>query len=519
MIESHETIATANGTYGWSNISTLLVIDDEPNIVFSIKETLSSSQISVISAATAREGIELVRTRRPDAAIIDVRLPDQTGLEAYDKIRLIDPRMPVIIMTAFAKTDTAIEAMCRGAYEYLVKPVDFRRLKAVVHKALELSRLSRIPALVATEDSDDLSADRIVGHSPAMQEVYKKIGRIAPQESTVLILGESGTGKELVARAIYHYSSRNQQPFLAINCAALPETILESELFGHERGAFTGAEQRRIGKFEQVNGGTIFLDEIGDMSPATQAKALRLLQEQQFERIGGNSTVKTDVRIIAATNRDLSRDVEEGRFRQDLLYRLNGFTIQLPPLRDRLEDIPALVEHFVKVFNRQLGKQVRTVAPAVLESLLLHRWPGNVREFQSAIRYAMVHATGDVLIPEYLPDSCLQKSHAFPKPMGDQQLIGHDALANVGPDEPLYPFVKLMDYVKRLLADGKPDVYRHMIHEVDRHMFFEVMKHFRGNQLQAAERLGISRMTLRSKLRSLGMIQDRNQPLSDDVEP
>jgi DNA-binding NtrC family response regulator len=352
-----------------------------------------------------------------------------------------------------------------------------------------------------------------------MQEVYKKIGRIAPQESTVLILGESGTGKELVARAIYHYSSRNQQPFLAINCAALPETILESELFGHERGAFTGAEQRRIGKFEQVNGGTIFLDEIGDMSPATQAKALRLLQEQQFERIGGNSTVKTDVRIIAATNRDLSRDVEEGRFRQDLLYRLNGFTIQLPPLRDRLEDIPALVEHFVKVFNRQLGKQVRTVAPAVLESLLLHRWPGNVREFQSAIRYAMVHATGDVLIPEYLPDSCLQKSHAFPKPMGDQQLIGHDALANVGPDEPLYPFVKLMDYVKRLLADGKPDVYRHMIHEVDRHMFFEVMKHFRGNQLQAAERLGISRMTLRSKLRSLGMIQDRNQPLSDDVEP
>ncbi len=518
MIESHETTAATNGTYGWSNISTLLVIDDEPNIVFSIKETLSSSQISVISAATARDGIELVRTRRPDAAIIDVRLPDQTGLEAYDKIRQIDPRMPVIIMTAFAKTDTAIEAMCRGAYEYLVKPVDFRRLKTVVHKALELSRLSRVPALVATEDPDDLSADRIVGHSPAMQEVYKKIGRIAPQESTVLILGESGTGKELVARAIYHYSSRNQQPFLAMNCAALPETILESELFGHERGAFTGADQRRIGKFEQVNGGTIFLDEIGDMSPATQAKALRLLQEQQFERIGGNSTVKTDVRIIAATNRDLSRDVEDGRFRQDLLYRLNGFTIQLPPLRDRLDDIPALVEHFVKVFNRQLGKQVRTVAPSVMEILQLHRWPGNVREFQSAIRYAMVHATGDVLIPEYLPDSCLQKSHAFPKSMVDPQLIGHDALANVGPDEPLYPFVKLMDYVKRLLADGKPDVYRHMIHEVDRHMFFEVMKHFRGNQLQAAERLGISRMTLRSKLRSLGMIQDRSQPLSDDVE-
>lgn len=519
VIESQEKPAAANGTYAWSNVSTLLVIDDEPNIVFSIKETLTSSQISVISASTAREGIELVRTRRPDAAIIDVRLPDQTGLEAYDKIRQIDPRMPVIIMTAFAKTDTAIEAMCRGAYEYLVKPVDFRRLKTVVNKALELSRLSRIPALVANEDSDDLSADRIVGHSPAMQEVYKKIGRIAPQESTVLILGESGTGKELVARAIYHYSSRNQQPFLAMNCAALPETILESELFGHERGAFTGAEQRRIGKFEQVNGGTIFLDEIGDMSPATQAKALRLLQEQQFERIGGNATVKTDVRIIAATNRDLTRDVDEGRFRQDLLYRLNGFTIQLPPLRDRIEDIPALTEHFVKVFNRQLGKQVRTVAPSVMEILQMHRWPGNVREFQSAIRYAMVHATGDVLIPEYLPDSCLQKPQSLaPRVMVDQPIVGHDALANVGPDEPLYPFVKLMDYVKRLLSEGKPDVYRHMIHEVDRHLFFEVMKHFRGNQLQAAERLGISRMTLRSKLRTLGMIQDRSQPHPDDQE-
>jgi DNA-binding NtrC family response regulator len=517
VIESRETTSAVNGSNGWSNVSTLLVIDDEPNIVFSIKETLSSSQITVISAATAREGIELVRTRRPDAAIIDVRLPDQTGLEAYDKIRQIDPRMPVIIMTAFAKTDTAIEAMCRGAYEYLVKPVDFRRLKAVVYKALELSRLSRVPALVATEDSDDLSADRIVGHSPAMQEVYKKIGRIAPQESTVLILGESGTGKELVARAIYHYSSRNQMPFLAMNCAALPETILESELFGHERGAFTGAEQRRIGKFEQVNGGTIFLDEIGDMSPATQAKALRLLQEQQFERIGGNSTVKTDVRIIAATNRDLGRDVEEGRFRQDLLYRLNGFTIQLPPLRDRIEDVSALTEHFIKVFNRELGKQVRTVAPAVMEILQQHRWPGNVREFQSAIRYAMVHATGDVLIPEYLPESCLQKPQSYQKSADDQHLIGHDALSNVGPEEPLYPFVKLMDYVKQVLADGKPDVYRHMIHEVDRHLFLEVMKHFRGNQLQAAERLGISRMTLRSKLRSLGMIQDRSQPHPDDV--
>lgn len=511
--------STFDSAFGWSQMSTLLVIDDEPNIVFSIKETLSSPQLAVLAASTAREGLDMVRLRRPDAVILDVRLPDQSGLETYDKIRAIDPRLPVIIMTAFAKTDTAIEAMCRGAYEYLVKPVDFRRLKDVVGKALDLSRLSRVPGLVATEDPSELSADKIVGHSPAMQEVYKKIGRIAPQESTVLILGESGTGKELVARAIYHYSSRNQMPFLAMNCAALPETILESELFGHERGAFTGAEQRRIGKFEQVNGGTIFLDEIGDMSPATQAKALRLLQEQQFERIGGNSTVKTDVRIIAATNRDLARDVADGRFRQDLLYRLNGFTIQLPPLRDRPEDLPALTEHFVKLFNRELGKQVRTIAPAVMEILQRHRWPGNVREFQSAIRYAMVHSTGDVLIPECLPDTCFPKAQSTSvRVPGDVSLAISPTVPQGVSTEPVYPFVKLVEYVKRLLAEGKPDVYRAMIQEVDRHMFYEVMKHFRGNQLQAAERLGISRMTLRSKLRALGLIQDRSHSHADRAQ-
>jgi two-component system nitrogen regulation response regulator GlnG len=492
-----------------AGVSTLLVIDDEPNVIYSIKETLSSPQLAVISAMTAREGIDLVRLRRPDVVIVDVRLPDMTGLDTYDAIRQIDAKVPVIIVTAFAKTDTAIEAMCRGAYEYLVKPVDFRRLRSVVSKALELSRLSRRPMLAAADDAEELSGDRIVGHSTAMQEVYKKIGRIAPQESTVLILGESGTGKELVARAIYQYSSRNKMPFLAINCAALPETILESELFGHERGAFTGAEQRRIGKFEQVNGGTIFLDEIGDMSPATQAKALRLLQEQQFERVGGNTTVKTDVRIIAATNRDLVRDVADGRFRQDLLYRLNGFTIQLPPLRDRIEDFPALVEHFVKLYNRELGKQVRTIAPEVFAILARHQWPGNVREFQSAIRYAMVHSTGDVLIPECLPETCLVSDKPEPALIRDKSLP-IPATLPVESEHSEYQFTRLIEYMRRLLTEGQPDVYRQMIQEVDRHMFREVMRHFHGNQLQAAERLGISRMTLRSKLRSLGLIRDRS---------
>ena len=243
------------------------------------------------SGITAREGMELMRRQHPDVVLCDVRLPDLSGLDVFDRMHAIDPRIPVIIMTAFAKTETAIEAMRRGAFEYLVKPMDFKALKHAVQRAIEVSRLSHVPAVVGDSESDDEASntERIIGLSPAMQEVYKTIGRVASQDATVLILGESGTGKELVARAIYHYSQRSQKPFLAVNCAALPEALLESELFGHEKGAFTGADQRHIGKFEQVNGGTIFLDEIGDMSPATQAKALRLLQQQQFERIGGNA--------------------------------------------------------------------------------------------------------------------------------------------------------------------------------------------------------------------------------------
>ncbi len=485
---------------------TLLVIDDEPNIVYSFKSTLASSQLSVISAGTAREGIELIKSKRPDVVMLDVRLPDLSGLQAYERIRKIDERLPVIVMTAFAKTETAIEAMRLGAFEYLVKPVDLRRLREIVAKALEVSRLNRVPALLETEETDDLTADRIVGNSTSMQDVYKGIGRIAPQESTVLILGESGTGKELVARAIYHYSQRNLKPFLAINCAALPESLLESELFGHERGAFTGADQRRIGKFEQVNGGTIFLDEIGDMSPATQAKALRLLQEQQFERIGGNTTVKTDVRIIAATNRDLNPLVADGRFRQDLLYRLNGFTIQLPPLRERCDDIPILTEHFLKLFNRELNKSIVGVSADVMHLLQSHNWPGNVREFQSAIKYAMIHATGVALTPDCLPQSCL----------GGQTISGltsSTAASSLASSEGA-PFVSgptfdLIRFVRQLLADEKPDLYRIIGQEVDHRILQEVMAYCNGSQLQAAERLGISRMTLRSKLRSLGMIQEK----------
>jgi two-component system nitrogen regulation response regulator GlnG len=472
----------------------LLVVDDESNIVFSLDECLRSPTLQIISAGTAREGIDMARTERPDVVILDVRLPDMSGLDAYDRIRALDPRLPVIMITAYARTETAIEAMRRGAYEYLLKPVDLRRIKEVVSRALEVSRLSRVPAILEQSGAEDLAADRIIGHSPAMQDVYKAIGRVAPQDTTVLLLGESGTGKELAARAIYHYSKRSQQPFLAINCAALPESLLESELFGHERGAFTGADQRRIGKFEQVNGGSIFLDEIGDMTPATQAKALRLLQQQQFERVGGNQTITTDVRIIAATNQDLPAMVEQGRFRQDLYYRLNGFTIRLPPLRERLEDLSLLTDHFIRLYNRELGKNVRSMTPDAFESLERYNWPGNVREFESAIKYAMVQTTGDVITVDCLPCSCRSRegstADAEPKPSAE-------------------PLADLARLVRQYLVEGRSDIYRLVTTAVDRVTLEEVLRHAAGHQQQAAEILGISRMTLRSKLRALGLTVEK----------
>ncbi len=461
----------------------LLVIDDEPNIVYSIKECLASPQLRVEAAATAQEGINAIGTVQPDVVLLDVRLPDMSGLDAFDRIHAIDPRIPVVMITAYAKTETAIDAMSRGAYEYLVKPVDLARLKEIVGKALEVSRLSRRPAVLASDSSSGQQADQIVGNSPAMQEVYKSIGRIAQQDSVVLILGESGTGKELVARAIYHYSRRRDRPFLAINCAALPDTLLESELFGHERGAFTGADQRRMGKFEQVHGGTILLDEIGDMSPATQAKALRLLQEQRFERLGGNTTVETDVRVIAATNQDLAELVSRGQFRQDLFYRLNGFTIRLPALRERREDIPILLEHFLARANRDAGKQVQFVSDEARRLLQVYDWPGNVRELESAVRFAVIHATSDVITRDCLPIEILKpwSLRAEVAEPGDWSLVRR---------------------AREILADGQGDAYRRLLVEFDEQVIHLAMEQTGGNQAQAAELLGLSRMTLRAKLRA-----------------
>lgn len=462
----------------------LLVVDDEPNILFTIKSTLESEKLEVLTAETAKEGLESFRRSMPDVVLLDVRLPDQSGLELFQKIHALDAKVPVIVMTAFSRTDTAIEAIRNGAFDYLVKPVALKELRSLVNQAVEISILSRKRIVL-----DDLSeetefhADYIVGHSPAMQNIYKAIGRLASQEVTVLIQGESGTGKELIARAIYHYSQRSQKPFLAVNCAALSESLLESELFGHEKGAFTGAEARRIGKFEQVNGGTIFLDEIGDMSLATQAKSLRLLQQQQFQRVGGNETIQTDVRIIAATNRDLRSMVTEGTFREDLFYRLSGFTIDVPPLRSRTSDIQPIVEYLLKVFAKKHERSPVRCSPEVVALLEAYPWPGNVRELANAVQYALVNTVGDLITVNALPSQLQNPQEKSPS---------------------MLPFTDLSLAVQAMLDQGESDIYRQVISKVERVLIDAALEHTSGNQVAAAERLGISRMTLRAKIKEAG---------------
>jgi nitrogen regulation protein NR(I) len=480
-------------------MSKLLIIDDEPNVLYSLEKRLKSETLEILTASNAKHGIEAVKDRDPDAVLLDVRLPDMSGLDAFDEIRKHDPRLPVVIITAHATTETAIEAMKRGAFDYLLKPLDLPTLRDVVAKAIHLSYLSRTPAVFGEETSGDSTADRIVGLSAPMQEVYKSIGRVSRQDVNVLVLGESGTGKELVARAIYSYSKRSKKPFLAINCAAIPEPLLESELFGHERGAFTGADRRRIGKFEQANQGTIFLDEIGDMQFATQAKILRLLQDGRFERVGGNETIETDVQIIAATNKNLEELVEQGKFREDLFYRLKVFAIHVSPLRERMEDLPLLVEHFTKLFSRQANKPIPAVPSETMKLLEAYDWPGNVRELQSAIKYALVQETGGVLAPHWLPENIRR---------------GWSEATEDGQEDSPAGVVNIATTVQRLMKAGSQEIYREIHTEVDRILLSEILNNVNGNQVLASQLLGISRTTLRSKL---AMLDEANRQDSDEV--
>src|SRR5436190_18616188 len=412
----------------------VLLIDDDPALIpEQVHQAFPAPRYRVEAAGTGAEGLERVRAEPPDVILLDLRLPDQSGLEVYQQIRQTDARIPVIFVTLAKTADAAIEAMKQGAYDYLFKPLDLHQLRRVVGEALEVARRMREPAVLADTAPDPDVDGAIVGSCPAMREVYKAIGRVAAQNVPVLITGESGTGKELVARAIYQHSPRAMAPFLALNCAAIPEQLLESELFGHEKGAFTGADRRRIGKFEQVSGGTICLDEIGDMPLALQAKMLRLLQEQSFERVGGNETVRTDVRLIAASHHDLKADSAEGKFRPDLYYRLSVFTIHLSPLRERGDDLPLLVRHYLRRFSRELERPVQEVAPDVLERLRGYSWPGNIRELQSVLKQALLRASRPVLLPAFLADLFGSPPHPSPPTTGERGRGEGAAPAGAGP--------------------------------------------------------------------------------------
>src|ERR1044071_9203378 len=353
-------------------MSKLLLVDDDQDVLYSIRRNLESPEIEIATASSGEEGLKVIPKIKPDLVLMDIRMGGITGLETLRRIREMDTRLLVILMTAYGTTQTAIEAMKLGAYDYLLKPFDVVKLKEIVSNAIKAAQdMRQIVSYQPLLESEDYESG-IVGRSEAMQQVFKMIGQVAATDATALITGESGTGKELVARAIYHHSNRSSQPFLAVNCAAIPEQLLESELFGHERGAFTGATLQRIGKFEQCNGGTLFLDEIGDMTPATQTKILRVLQSGTFERVGGNTPINVDVRIIAATNKPLEEAVAARQFREDLFYRLNVVRIHIPPLRERREDVRLLVNYFLNKFAHEQQSQPKSVSGGVIKALEKH---------------------------------------------------------------------------------------------------------------------------------------------------
>src|ERR1039457_2082509 len=384
-------------------MSKLLLIDDEEDVQYSFRRIFDSPDVELTTASSGEEGLKLIPEIKPDLVIMDIRMGGISGMETLRRIRQMDSKLLVILMTAYGTTQTAIEAMKLGAYDYLLKPFDVPKLKEIVSNALKAaSDMRQVVSYQPLLDKEDYELG-IVGRSEPMQQVFKPIGQLAASQATALTSGEGGTGKELVARAIYHHSNRSQQPFLAVNCAAIPEQLLESELFGHERGAFTGATLQRIGKFEQCNHGTIFLDEIGDMTPATQTKILRVLQSGTFERVGGNQPIQVDVRVIAATNKPLEAAVAAKQFREDLFYRLNVVRIHIAPLRERRGDVPLLVNYFLEKIAREQQRKPKSIAANVIKALGKYHWPATVRELETPIRRAPVMAKSDAILQSDLP--------------------------------------------------------------------------------------------------------------------
>ncbi|MFC1857822.1 sigma-54-dependent transcriptional regulator [Thermodesulfobacteriota bacterium] len=462
-------------------MSDILIIDDDDQLRKSFHKLLTEEGYRIKSAASGEAGLDLIETQIPDLVVLDMRLPGMNGLETFKKIHDIEPKLPVIIMTAYGTTETAIEATKMGAFDYILKPFEIPEMLTIIHQAIEAGRFMRSPIDVDVTP-DSALGEAIIGKSQPMQEVYKAIGRVAPTDVTALIRGESGTGKELVVRAIYQHSLRAEKPFLVINCVAIPETLLESELFGYEKGAFTGAAHRRVGKIEQANGGTVFLDEIGDMPFGLQAKILRLLQEKSIERLGGRETLPVDVRIIAATNRNLEAALNEGRFREDLYYRLKVITISLPSLRERQSDISLLTDYFLARYS----KEAAMINPGITEEtkavLAEYHWPGNVRELANTIQKTLVFNRGAPLCPEDIAQAIGDK-----KPDNDIEEFNSDKI--------------IQKWVRNELAQN-PDEnkFDSIMNQVASSLISETLNFTGGNRSRAAKLLGLSRPTLHSKI-------------------
>lgn len=495
----------------------ILIIDDDDEIRYSLNRVLSSRGYGVEEASSGESGIESARAGTPEVIFLDNRMEGMSGLETLQHLRSVAPAAMVILMTAFGTTQTAIEAMKFGAFDYIIKPFDLKKVLALTEKALqahrdlETSRGGAEPVL----NSEDYK-EGIVGSSEPMQTVFKAIGQVATSDVTVMVTGESGTGKELVARCIHQHSLRGNQPFMAVNCAAIPDNLIESELFGHEKGSFTGATQQRLGKFELCDKGTLFLDEIGDMALPTQTKILRALQEGEIQRVGSEKTVKVDVRLIAATNRDLEKMVREKTFREDLYYRLNVMRIRIPSLRDRLSDVPALVDFMLQRLNKTRRTRVTRVSAEALSILSRYEWPGNVRELENMIQRCVVVAQGDTILKKDLPQEILDTMPA-PGP-GDTEPSGskmEDSPEGAGddPDAGLtigggtitperLGMPQLWDLLYKRLREH---CERNLLQEIEKEITQRVLEETGGNQVKASGLLGITRATLRKRIESYGL--------------
>jgi two-component system, NtrC family, nitrogen regulation response regulator GlnG len=468
----------------------ILIADDEDGLRWVLEKGFRGAGYQVTAVKDGATALREAEAQPFDMILLDIRMPGIDGLALLKQVRERRPDAQVVIMTAHGTMETAVQAMQDGAYDYLAKPFDLDEALLLAERALSARRLTQEVASLKAGLKEVWEFGALVGRHPTMQEVYKTIGRVAASDVSVLLRGESGTGKELVARALHHYSRRAGRPFIGISAAAIPATLLESELFGHEKGAFTDAKERRLGKLELAHGGSVFFDEIGDMPPELQVKLLRALQERTFERVGGHELIRMDVRVLAATHRDLEAMMKEGRFREDLFYRLNVVSLSLPALRDRRGDIPLLADHFLAKYAATLGERI--IAPEAMDRLVGYDWPGNVRELENVIQRAMVMATGGAILPEHLP-------------------IGPvSAAAAVAPDASLEEIIerKMQECVRGLRGHASANLHALMVGLVEKPLLRAVMRETRGNQVRAAQLLGINRNTLRKKLKEHGIDPD-----------